>query len=373
MRIFNYCVGGHIAAGLIISGLLLSTAPVALAEPGKSKSGESNPGAVIVANTPAADKANAGKGGRGSDSANQAVAGHDGDEDSEADGDDDNGVNAGNGIPTTFFAGVNAGGGDTGSYLRLLNSGNKSGAAVVQIYDVAGAQLASWSSPTVLANGSLEVGAADIAAGASPALTAAQVGQTLSFVVTANFKGTAQHIGRAGGSPINLSSCGPKLEAVGRAVGSVAGPGNTGLIDAIRIVNPGSQSRNVSLTLYLASDGTSLGTWTSPQVPARGNLTIAVADIAGASVTAARLTIVADHLGSGVRIEHLSRATAGGSISDLSTACRLQSSAAAQHTDGSNDSGDDTSEDDDGEVSEDDSADDQSDSSEDSGTAAAAG
>lgn len=362
-----------VAATAISLCAVFSTA--AAAAPGSGKSGSNNPGAAVVVNTPAADKARAG----GQNAAENGVAHSDknsGESEESDDPDDGDGSKAGAHVTASAFL---AGTSTTTSYLRFVNSGSKSGFAVVRIYDSAtGAALGSWNSIALPASASLGVAVGDIAAHATPALTAEQAARPLDLAVNAGFKGAVQHIGAPASGPVNLSACGRDIEPAARVLGNVAGPGHAALTDAVRIVNAGVRAGTVILALHSAVDGTKLGVWTSPDVPANGSLTVSASEIAASATptvapAAAELTVVADHLGAGLRLEHLSKLIIAGSFADLTNACRLQSSASTRTGDAGEDTGDDegddegddsgdddSSEDDDGDGDADDGGDDSS-------------
>ena len=241
---------------------------------------------------------------------------------------DSNSANGGS-AASVLFAGMNTAAANAESYLRFVNTGDRAGAAHVTLfYAATGAEVATWGSPSLPRYASLEVSVAKIAATAIPSLTEAQSAESLVLQVDADFNGEVQHISANNNGPVNLTACGKKLAPLGIAVGGVTGPNNPNLTDIVRIVNSGSQSSRVTLAIYNGADGVNLGEWVSPAVPPHGSLAIYSSMIIGAATVAidsraGTLTVVADHLKAGMRLEHLTQSKASSVIADLSTTCRL--------------------------------------------------
>jgi hypothetical protein len=238
------------------------------------------------------------------------------------------------------------------SALVFTNTGSQAGTAVVTLYAAdTGAQLATFTTASVPALGSRAVNVADVLAGATPALTTAQAGSVLDAGVSASFAGDVQLESANATAADNLTDCGKGLGAAEKVLGNVAGPGSAGFVDAVRIVNAGSQSGHVTLTIHDATDGSTLGTWTSADVPAHGSLTTGVGAIAAAATpvvaaTKTTLVIAADQLSGDLSLQHLSQVKGATAVTDMSAVCTMHGGGAqATHSGSSGDDGNNSSDD----------------------------
>lgn len=215
------------------------------------------------------------------------------------------------------------------SSLRITNAGTQTGTATVTIFAAdTGAQIATWTSPDVPAKGSLLVDVADIASGASPALTSTQASQRVDLEVTGTLHGAVQTLVVDDGVLSNISTCSTRHNVIG----GVPGPGSTTANALVRIGNPRSATSHATLTLYDSASGTQLGTWTSADVPPNGSITVSTTAIAAAATpvipaTTKTFTLAADP--SGLKPIVLAQLTAGGAPTVLNNACRIKGSGAA--------------------------------------------
>ena len=226
--------------------------------------------------------------------------------------------------PSIFFASV-LDGANAANVFRVFNVGRTAGTVTATIYDGAtGNSLGTWTSASVPVLGAIEVSAATILAGATPALTATQRSASLNFAVTATFRGAVQRITRTANALINQSNCG----AFGNTLGYVEGPGFTGVTGAVRIANVGPKAGTITLSLREPATGKELGKWTSASVPAHAVVTMTSAAIAAAATpavaaTTTALNIVPIAATAWLGIEHLATMTASTTVSNLSAACGI--------------------------------------------------
>lgn len=216
--------------------------------------------------------------------------------------------------------------------LRITNTGTTTDTATITVYDAtSGASLATWTSPAVSALASLQIDAASLIAAATPAIPPAGAAGPFNFAIHAGFAGTVQLLTLTGNVLANVSNC-DNLRTARGVFGGVPGPGNADLLGMLRIVNSSTQSRTVTLTLRGSADGSSLGTWTSPSVPAHATFAITSNALAAGATptvptTTASFTVVATPSGGGVRIDYLAQPRTGGPIASLSAVCRLKGGA----------------------------------------------
>ncbi len=224
----------------------------------------------------------------------------------------------------TFFGNVADSAAAT-QVFRFYNGSRFAGTARVVLYDAGtGAMIATWTSTSIPAGGAVEVSAAAVKTGATPALTAGQSTAALNFAATASFRGTVRQITRTTGAVINQSDCGTPVGVLSY----VEGPGFPGVSAAVKLLNPGLRAGTVTLSLRNAGTGAELGRWTSPSVPPHGSTIVSVSSMAAAATpivpaTTTALTIVPVSATTGFGLEHLAAVTASGAVSNLTDACPI--------------------------------------------------
>ncbi len=226
--------------------------------------------------------------------------------------------------PATWLSlGAPASAGTT--YLRFTNAGSATGTAAVTLYNAStGAELGVYTSASVAPFASVQVDVASIVAGATPSITASQTGSGLTAAVRAGFRGNVQTLALTNGVLSNLTTC-PGVDAV---IGGVPGPDHLDFTGAVRVFNAGTQARTATLTLYKTTDGSKIGTWTSPSVPAHGSVTVsstglfaAISLAAGTAVPS--LTLQMGRLNPGIQVDVFAQPKAGGAATSLEPRCAL--------------------------------------------------
>lgn len=227
----------------------------------------------------------------------------------------------------TFLPAITPQATGTTSAFIFTNTGTKAATAVVTLYAAdSGAQLATYTTASVPALGTLRVAVADVIAGATPKLTATQAAAVLNAAVAGAFRGDVQLVNASANAVTNLSSCSQLAPA--RVLGNVAGPGNMAFTDAVRIANAGTVARKVTLIIRDAADGSSLGTWTSADVPAHASLTISATALAAAAnppvaATKANLVVIPGIMSFGLSLRHLSQVKGATAVEDLTAVCAV--------------------------------------------------
>jgi hypothetical protein len=225
------------------------------------------------------------------------------------------------------FAGAVASGGTSAFAVRVTNRGRVAGQATVTLLSAAsGAVLGVWTSPSIPSFGGIQNTLADIAAHATPALTSAQMAQPMNVHVRTTFPSATQMVALNSqtGALSNLTACGARLFEDIALLGYVEGPGTNGITSAVRVVNASATATSQAhLTLYNAATGVSLGTWTSPNVPPNGSVTMSTSAIVAAATPAVPANVVAFTIVASptrnLRLEHM--VLANGTLGDLTNAC----------------------------------------------------
>jgi hypothetical protein len=227
------------------------------------------------------------------------------------------------------FAGLVPVNSNTTTYLRLTNLSDQAGVATVTLRSAAtGATLGTWTSVSLAAHTATQVDLADIAAHASPVLTAADAGDAVDLTVSTTFGGTAQAVlwNTTGGSLTNMTPCAAPRIATS-VIGYIEGGSAANVTGALRLANNTDTTHHTVLTIVQTSDGTTLGTWTSPDVPAGASLTMTAAAIAAAATpavpAASSYTFIAQP-GDGLRMQHIVSSGPNAVVADLTGVCRVR-------------------------------------------------
>ena len=219
------------------------------------------------------------------------------------------------------------------TYLRITNAGTDAGTATVVLHaGDSGATLGTWTSASIPSHGSIQVDLADVAAHATPVLTTAQAGAAVDLHTTATFRGSIQAVqwNAKAGSLTNVGACGAQRHNL---IGYAEGALTSNVTGMVRLVNASADTHAGVLTLYDATTGASLGTWTSADIPAGGSLTVSVATIAAAATPVVAPAAAYTITGTGVRLEHVAVSGTDTVVADLSNACPLFNPAAISNGD----------------------------------------
>lgn len=214
------------------------------------------------------------------------------------------------------------------SYLRFSNSDGAAHSASVMLHDAnTGEMLATWTSPSIPAGGTLESSIAGILSTSEPRLSQTALSPTL-VVSISGLVGHVQHAAKiaASGTWTNLTSCGMLMMADPLSLPFVSGPGRTDLVGFVRITNGAASALALDITFTDNAGGASL--WRSPTVPAMGSVVVAMTTIAqqaapAISVNATSLVATAGSAPGGVSLSYLEALAGSTSFGDFSGACML--------------------------------------------------
>ena len=213
------------------------------------------------------------------------------------------------------------------SFLRFYNGGSAAGTVTLTLGDAAtGEQIATWTSPAIPANASLQFSAAaflsavTLPAGSTPALT---------IGVRSTFNGFSQHVGWDPGTATieNMTRCSGGPSADGHVLTNVHSRQLSGYPSNLRIYNAGGASSQATLTLRNAATGAALAQWVSPAIPNFAALDVPVSAIeAGASpsltnTSAVHYVITLDAAFTGY-LQHVVRNPTG-ALSEMTDKCVL--------------------------------------------------
>jgi V8-like Glu-specific endopeptidase len=169
----------------------------------------------------------------------------------------------------------------TQSFLRFFNTGVSAATVDVTLasYDD-GQLLATWTSPPIPANGSLQFDIATIEAGATGGALVRRGYYAAS--VRAHFNGYFQHVlwRRTDGTLTNATACDTKVTSDPTKLMNV----HSSLLSAgypatIVVHNTGTAAVTVSLGVYDARTGTKIGSYSTGSIPANGEVIRTVSDI----------------------------------------------------------------------------------------------
>lgn len=213
------------------------------------------------------------------------------------------------------------------SYLRFYNSGTASGTVTITLYDgISGKNLMQWQSPQIPPNAApqLPISAIETAATqpfAKPAFYA------LAIVPT--FTGSFQHVlfRPSDGMLANLTVCDTGISDNGAKLANVHSSRIADWPSSISIYNTGPSANAVTLGIYDARDGTSLGSYVTAPVAAGGQSVISMASIEAATRIAPppgldHYTIRVQSPFTGV-LQHVVRNQRSGAVVDMTPICPL--------------------------------------------------
>ena len=169
------------------------------------------------------------------------------------------------------------------SFLRFYNTGSAGDTVTLTLYDFAtGVQLGQWTSPTIPAGAQHQFDMGTIEAGA---VIVPAAGMNYMIEINAAIDGYFQHVVRrpAQNTVTNASTCSAGVTADPRRLSGV----NSSLLSAfpssVVINNTGAAAAMVTLRVYDASNGSHLGTYTSPSIAANAQFRATVATIEAAA------------------------------------------------------------------------------------------
>ena len=218
----------------------------------------------------------------------------------------------------------------TQSYLRLYNSGTVGGTAKLTISDyTTGLAIASYTTPVIAPNTAPQIGMATLEAAATTAFTKPTY---YTVTVEPQFTGSVAHVlyRPADGTLTNLSTCDRATTAGLQQVANVHTKfvGNNLFPSSIVVYNGALTATPVTLTVYDATTGNSLGTYTTASIPANGQVVVPVSTIEPNLNIPSGLLHYSVKVTSALTgyIQHLVNNTQPGVITDMSTVCALGAS-----------------------------------------------
>ena len=218
----------------------------------------------------------------------------------------------------------------TQSYLRLYNSGTVGGTAKLTISDyTTGLAIASYTTPVIAPNTAPQIGMATLEAAATTTFTKPTY---YTVTVEPQFTGSVAHVlyRPADGTLTNLSTCDRATTAGLQQVANVHTKfvGNNLFPSSIVVYNGALTATPVTLTVYDATTGNSLGTYTTASIPANGQVVVPVSTIEPNLNIPSGLLHYSVKVTSALTgyIQHLVNNTQPGVITDMSTVCALGAS-----------------------------------------------
>lgn len=212
------------------------------------------------------------------------------------------------------------------SFLRFYNAGTTAGTVEVTLADSAtGSVLATWSSPALHPRSSRQFSLADIENEASGTFTKPMA---YSISVRSTFAGTFQNaiFRKADATLSNISTCSGQASDGATLINVHSSLLNSGYPSAIVIHNTGSSAVQVPLSVYSGQTGTLRGTYTTPSIPANGQLVMGISTVenGGGFIPAGdyHYNIRATGTFTGY-MQHLVNNMAAGITTDMSTSCAL--------------------------------------------------
>ncbi|MCB2106293.1 MAG: hypothetical protein KDE14_01275 [Rhodobacteraceae bacterium] len=213
------------------------------------------------------------------------------------------------------------------SFLRIYNSSASAGTMAVTVRNAAdGQSYGQWTSPSVPAGAELQFFIGDI----ETDLGIANKPTYYTISASHGVDGLFEHVlyRPADGTLTNLSTCDAGITADRTTlIGVHTATLGSGFPSSVVINNTGTSSATVQLGIYDARDGTKLGTYTSPSVPARSHTTVTVATIEnqiGFTPNGQQFHyVIKAEGGFGGFLQHLVNNVQAAVTTDMTTACTL--------------------------------------------------
>ena len=213
------------------------------------------------------------------------------------------------------------------SYLRFYNASNSSGTVDVTLADYAtGAVLATWTSPSLPSHSSKQFSIDEVEKNANASFTKSLV---YSISVRPSFTGSFQNIlwRKVDATLSNLSTC--ETPATDQTtLMNVHSSLLSGYPSAVIIHNTSTTNISLSLAIYHQITGQRLGTYSTGQIPANGQLILSVPTIeAGAGISPSSSSAYHYNIKSNTTftgyLQHLLNNQAAGVTTDMTEACAL--------------------------------------------------
>lgn len=214
------------------------------------------------------------------------------------------------------------------SFLRFYNTGTAAGTANVTLYNYAnGAAIGTWTTPVIQPGTSPQYALQTIEAGLGSFTKPAYY----RIAVQSGTSGFIQHVlwRSTDGTLTNLSTCETGVTANATQLNNVhSALLANGYPSSVVLNNTGSAASYVELGIYNAATATKVGTYTTPQIPASGNLVLSVADIESAAALQPATSSIYHYI---IKVEsaftgflqHLVNNQSSGVITDMTTICSL--------------------------------------------------
>ena len=220
------------------------------------------------------------------------------------------------------------------SFLRFYNGDTNAGEITVSLIDYDNGQaLGQWTSPSIPAGAEHQFSISGIETGTGETFTRPDF---YSVSVESSVTGYFQHVlwRAADGTLTNLSTCSAAVTANQTILSGV----HTSLLDNnypsnVAITNTGAATASVTLGIYDARDGSHLGDYATPQIPANGTVLISAAMMESAVGTPTddlfHYVIQADEQFTGY-LQHLVNNVQAGVTTDMTTACAMKAQPTAE-------------------------------------------
>lgn len=219
------------------------------------------------------------------------------------------------------------------SFLRFWNTGAATGTAAVTVRDSAsGETLGTWTSPSIPAGAEVQYSIGQI----ESALPSGARPNFYTLGLASQFQGYFQHVlwRAADGTLTNLSTCRTGVGIFRKQLAGVHSSRLTGYESSVIVSNARPLAASVVLGLYDARDGTKLGTAALPVLAANGERSYAVSQLeALAGVTPGSNVLHYVIKAEGTFWGHLQHTVfnqAAGVLTDMTTACALDTTSTAQ-------------------------------------------
>lgn len=213
------------------------------------------------------------------------------------------------------------------SFLRFFNSGNSAGTVDVTLADYAtGNVLATWASPSLPGRSSRQFSIAQIENESSAVFTKPLV---YSVSVRATFNGTFQNVllRKLDATVTNVSTCSVTAVAPTTATNVHSSILQNNYPSAVILHNTGTVGATPTLQVFNAQDGSLLGNYVAPQVPANGQAILGIPQIEAGAGVSPGTTIYHYNIrlagSTGGYLQHLVNNMGAGVTSDMSAACTL--------------------------------------------------